>query len=79
MWLAMSMLVQDADVREGLLAFTIFFNSSQTCPGVTEAETPGEAVAGRNVNDSSSGSTEQTWPLIKCQNQGIPQLVSELP
>lgn len=33
---------QDAAVMEGLLLFTIFFNSSQTCPGVAEVEIPGE-------------------------------------
>ena len=27
-------------VRAGLLLFTIFFNSSQTCPGVTDEEIP---------------------------------------
>ena len=31
---------RQAEVREGLLLFTIFFNCSQTCAGVTELATP---------------------------------------
>jgi len=37
------------EVREGLLLFTIFFNCSQTCLGVTELATPKEAARFRVV------------------------------
>ena len=36
--------VQGAFVNEGLLLFTIFFNCSQTCEGLTEVATPAAAV-----------------------------------
>jgi len=38
-----------ADVRAGLLLFTIFFNSSQTCPGVTDEAIPALRMAARQL------------------------------
>ena len=36
-------------VRAGLLLFTIFFNSSQTCPGVTDEAIPALRMAARQL------------------------------
>jgi len=39
-WESITPTALTADVRAGLLLFTIFFNSSQTCPGVTDEAIP---------------------------------------